>query len=78
MTVEAVTFRPALVRGARFTPDRRVVFGAKEGRNEELFERTLTATAIQPLGLRSMTLAAVSPKGEFAVFLPQFNGLNRL
>jgi hypothetical protein len=70
LTVERVTLRPiAFPRNARFTPDGRVVFTAREGRTEELFERNLASASIQPLGLQNMVMAATSSTGELAVFL---------
>jgi eukaryotic-like serine/threonine-protein kinase len=69
-TLERVTFRPiAFPRSARFTPDGRVIFTARQGTAEELFERNLASTSIQPLGLRNTVLAATSSTGELAVFL---------
>jgi hypothetical protein len=68
--VERVTFRPiAFGRSARFTPDGRVVFTARQCAIEELFERNLASPSLQPLGLRNTVLAAISPTGELAVFL---------
>ena len=69
-TVERVTFRPVAFPGrARFTPDGRVVFAAKQSRTEELFERNLASASLQPLGLTNMVLAATSSTGELAVLL---------
>jgi len=69
-TVERVTFRPiAFPRPARFTPDGRVVFTARHGATEELFERNLASASLQPLGLQNTVLAATSSTGELAVFL---------
>jgi hypothetical protein len=69
-TVERVTFRPiAFARSARFTPDRRVVFTARQGAIEELFERNLASASLQPLGLQNTVLAAISSTGELAVLL---------
>ena len=71
--VERVTFRPvAFPRPARFTPDGRVVFTARRGATEELFERNLASASLQPLGLQSTVLAATSSTGELAVFLTSF------
>ena len=69
-TVEQVTFRPVAFPGrARFTPDGRVVFAARQSRTEELFERNLASTSLQPLLLTNMLLAAISSTGELAVLL---------
>ena len=69
-TVERVTFRPVAFPGrARFTPDGRVVFAARQSRTEELFERNLASASLQPLGLTNMVLAATSSTGELAVLL---------
>ena len=70
LKVERVTFRPIqFVRNARFTPDGRVVFTARQGAIEELFERNLASASLQPLGLQKTVLEAVSPTGELAVLL---------
>jgi eukaryotic-like serine/threonine-protein kinase len=72
-TVERVTFRPiGFGRSARFTPDGRVVFTARQGATEELFERNLASASLQPLGLQNTVLAAISPTGELAVSLTSF------
>jgi serine/threonine protein kinase len=72
-TVERVTFRPiAFLRSARFTPDGRVVFTARQGATEELFERNLASASLQPLGLKDTVLAATSSTGELAVLLTSF------
>jgi hypothetical protein len=65
--VERVTFRPIqFVRNARFTPDGRVVFtarqGATEGSSAESRQRLPPAAGAQ-------VLEAVSPTGELAVLL---------
>jgi len=70
ISIETVTLRTTRVIGARFTPDGRVVFSAHDGVGFELFERNLTSSSVQPLGLKNVILASISPKGEFAVLLP--------
>ena len=62
-TFERITFREAAVGGARFTPDRRVVFSASlERRPEEVYAYVPGSPGLQPLGILHARLAAVSSK----------------
>src|SRR5262249_28571233 len=60
-TFERITFREAAVGGARFSPDRRVVFSASlERRPEEVYAYVPGRPGLQPLGILHARLAAVS------------------
>ena len=73
--VEQVTHRWGAVRGARFSPDGRIVFSAAfEGGPEEVYARPSGSLESQSLGLSGTRLAAVSRTGELAVLLgPRFS-----
>jgi eukaryotic-like serine/threonine-protein kinase len=70
-TFERITFRVASIGGARFTPEGRVVFSASfEARPQEVYAYAPASRGLQPLGLRSARLAAVSPKtGELGLLM---------
>src|SRR5262249_12969867 len=63
--------REGAVGGARFTPDGRVVFSASfERKPEEVFGYVPGSPGLQPLGLRTARLAAVSSKtGELGLLM---------
>jgi eukaryotic-like serine/threonine-protein kinase len=69
LTIERATLRPIPSRPARFTPDGRIVFTAKFTGRNAVFERQLSSSSIQPLGLENCELQSVSPTGEFAVLV---------
>jgi hypothetical protein len=71
LTFERITFRDAVIGGARFTPEGRVVFSASfERMPEEVYGYAPGSPGFQPLGLRSALLAAVSLKtGELGVLM---------
>src|SRR5262245_888131 len=70
-TFERIGFREGAFGGARFTPDGRVVFSASFERSpEEVFGYVPGSPGLQPLGLRTARLAAVSSKtGELGLLM---------
>src|SRR5262247_2994133 len=70
-TFERIGFREGAVGNARFTPDGRVVFSASfERAPGEVFGYVPGSPGLQPLGLRTARLAAVSSKtGELGLLM---------
>src|SRR5262249_31594038 len=70
-TFERIGFREGGVGGARFTPEGRVVFSASfEGKPAAVYGSRPASPGLQPLGLRTARLAAVSSKtGELGLLM---------
>jgi eukaryotic-like serine/threonine-protein kinase len=69
-TFERITSRDALIGGALFTPEGRVVFSASfDRRPEEVYGYSRGSPGLQPFGLRARLSAVSSKTGELAVLI---------